>query len=367
MSPPVPCSGILGISPYVGGEASAGGVARVIKLASNEGALGPSPRAVEAYRNEALNLHRYPDGSSWSLRHTIARTHGLNPERIVCGAGSDELMALLANAYADEGTEVLYSRHGFLVYDIVARVAGATPVMVPDQNLTADVDALLAAVTDRTRIVFLANPNNPTGTYLPRTEVERLHAGLPERVLLVLDAAYAEYMDEEDYAAGQDLVERTSNVVMTRTFSKIYALGGLRLGWAYGPAAVIDVLNRVRSPFNVNRAAQAAGVASLEDTEFFAQSRQHNRVWRQWLTDRLRGVGYEVRPSCTNFLLVSFDGLPDDRCNAEAARLALKSQGILVRQMNAYGLPNCLRLSIGTKDEMPVVADAFAAWLEART
>ena len=272
---PAPRPGILDIAPYVGGEH-----AGHIRLASNEGALGPSPRAMEAYQRVAGELHRYPDGGSKDLRNAIAKRFGLDAERIVCGAGSDELISLLIRAYAGPGDEVLYPEHGFLMYPIGAKSVGATPVKAPETNLTTDVDHLLAHVTPRTKLVFVANPNNPTGTYITAEEMARLHAGLPSNVVLVIDAAYAEYMNSNDYSAGQELVDRHPNVVMTRTFSKIFALGSLRLGWAYCPAGIADVLNRVRGPFNVSAAAQAAGVAAVEDAEFLERSRTHNEQWR---------------------------------------------------------------------------------------
>jgi histidinol-phosphate aminotransferase len=248
---PVPGPGILDISPYVGGESQADGVARPIRLASNESALGPSPKAVAAYKALAGEIHRYPDGGAHGLREALGRHHGLDPARIVCGAGSDELIALLLRGYAGPGAEVLYSRHGFLMYPIGAMAVGATPIAVPERALTADVDGFLARITERTRIVFIANPNNPTGTYLSADEMARLHAGLPPNVVLAIDAAYAEFVNRNDYEPGIALVNRAANVVMLRTFSKIYALAGLRLGWAYCPPAIADVLNRIRGPFNV--------------------------------------------------------------------------------------------------------------------
>jgi histidinol-phosphate aminotransferase len=363
MSAPAPRPGILDISPYVGGEAHAPGADRLIRLASNEGALGPSPRAMEAYRQATAEIHRYPDGGSTQLREGLARHHGLDAARIVCGTGSDELLQLLAKCYAGPDDEILYSAHGFLVYPIAAKAVGATPVAAPESGLKADVDALLAHVTERTKILFLANPNNPTGSYLTTEEVRRLHAGLPDHVLLVIDAAYAEYVDRPDYTAGAELVEEFGNVVMTRTFSKLYGMGGLRLGWAYCPDPVADVLNRVRGPFNVNSAAHVAGVAALEDAEFIERSRRHNEIWREWLAARLQELGLTVHPSIANFLLVSFAEVKGGNGVAEAARQFLKSRGILVRQMGAYGLPDCLRMSVGTEDEMRAVVDTLAQFL----
>ena len=351
---PTPRPGILDIAAYVGGESKIAGATRVIKLASNESALGPSPRAMAAYQALAGELHRYPDGASAELRAALGERYGLDPERIVCGAGSDELIALLMRGYVGPGDDVVYSRHGFLMYPIAAKSVGANPIAAPERNLTADVDALLAAVTPRTRVVFLANPNNPTGTYLPRDEMKRLHAGLPSSVLLVIDAAYSEFVVRNDYSAGEDLVVAHDNVVMMRTFSKIYALAALRLGWAYCPPAVADVLNRIRGPFNVNAPALAAGVAALRDQAAVDAARTHNDVWRPWLADALSRIGLTVTPSVANFLLVHFS-------DAEAANAHLLRHGIITRKMAAYGLPQCLRISVGTEDECRAVAEALAA------
>lgn len=355
-SGPRPRPGVLAIAPYVGGDSHAPGVQRLIRLASNEGAFGPSPLAQAAYQAAMAQIHRYPDGGSVVLREAIAAHHGLDAARVVCGAGSDNLLNLLAQIYSGPGDEILYSAHGFLFYPIAARLAGATPVMVPEQGLKADIDALLSQVNDNTRIVFLANPNNPTGSYLSEAELGRLHAGLPEHVLLVVDAAYAEFVTESDYEPGVRLVDRASNVVMTRTFSKIYALGGLRLGWAYAPDGIIDALNRAREPFNVSLPAQAAGVAALEDRAFTTRACEHNRQCREWFSAQVRLLGRKVYPSAANFVLVEFD-TPQQ---AEAMRQSLKSQGVLVRQVGSYGLPCCLRITIGTDDEMRSVLAILA-------
>jgi histidinol-phosphate aminotransferase len=353
--------GIMEITPYVGGESDVAGVERVIKLASNEGALGPSPKAVAAYRDAAASLHRYPDGASADLRQALGRHHGLDARRIVCGAGSDELIALLCRAYAGPGDEVLHSAHGFLMYSIAARAVGATPVAAPETDLTADVDALIGKVTAKTRIVFLANPNNPTGTVLPAAAVARLRAGLPGSILLVIDAAYAEYAMRDDYEPGGDLVDGGDNVVMTRTFSKMYALGGVRLGWAYCPPSVADVLERARNPFNVSAPAQLAGVAALADTAFAERSRRHNDTWLAWTTERLRGLGLVVPPSAGNFILARFPSAAGR--DAEAADAFLKRHGIITRRVAAYGLADSLRITIGREDEMRAVADTLSDFL----
>jgi len=360
MNLPVARPGIEHIAPYVGGESKIAGVERVIKLASNESALGPSPLAIDALVKVAADSHRYPDGSCKPLREALADRHDLDPARIVCGAGSDELITLLCRAYAGPGDEVLYTEHGFLMYSIAARTVGATPIKAPETRLTADVDALLAKLSDSTRMVFLANPNNPTGSYLPESEMIRLRAGLPENVVLVIDAAYAEYMSPtlNDYGPGTRLVEAGENVVMTRTFSKIYALGGLRLGWAYCPAAIADILNRLRNPFNVASAAQIAGIAALSDAPLVERARLHNDQWRAWTTKELRGLGFEVPQSFGNFVLVRFDAEPNR--NAAAADAFLKARGIIARGMAAYGLPESLRITIGLEDEMRAVVAALA-------
>lgn len=353
--------GVMQIAAYVGGESKIPGVDRVIKLSSNEGPFGPSPQSSKAHAAEAGNLHRYPDGGATELRTAIGARFGLDAERIVCGAGSDELISLLCKAYTGPGDEVLYSEHGFLMYPISAKAAGATPVTAPETDKTANVDALLTAVTPRTRILFLANPNNPTGTYLPSSEVKRLRDNLRPDILLVIDAAYAEYATQDDYTPGIELVDAGDNTVMTRTFSKIYGLGGVRLGWAYAPANVIDVLNRVRGPFNVGAAAMAAGIAAMHDVAFEEMSRAHNTKWRDWTAAEFTKLGLDVTPSIGNFLLVCFGSEPTR--GAEAADAFLKTRGIVVRRMGGYGFPNCLRITIGLEEEMRAVVDALAAFL----
>jgi histidinol-phosphate aminotransferase len=361
MSLPTPRPGIMDIAPYIGGDSNIPGVTRVIKLASNEGALGPSPKAVEAYKAMALELHRYPDGSCKALREALAARYGLDASRIVCGAGSDELLGMLCRAYAGPGDEVLYSKHGFLMYPIAAKSCGATPVSAPETNLTTNVDALLAAVTDKTKICFVANPNNPTGSYISADEMKRLRDGLPEHVVLVIDAAYAEFVTRNDYSSGVELVEANKNTVMARTFSKIHALGSARLGWAYCSAEIADVLNRVRNPFNVSAPAQAAGLAALADEPFTELNRAHNEVWMPWLADKLTELGLKVHPSVCNFLLIEFPS--DPARNADAADKFLLSKGIIGRKMGGYGLPQCLRITIGRDDEMRAVVENLALFM----
>ncbi len=369
MPAPTPQPGILDIDPYVPGEsrleegqsARAGAARRVIKLSSNETPLGPSPAAVEAFRASASGLARYPDGSARALREAIGARFGLNPERIVCGAGSDELLNLLAAAYLGPGDEAIYTTHGFLVYRIAILAQGATPVIAEERDLTADVDAILAKVTARTRMVFLANPNNPTGTYLPGDAVRRLREGLPDAVLLVLDAAYADYVQRNDYEAGIELVATTDNTVMTRTFSKIHGLAALRLGWAYCPEAVADVLNRIRGPFNVSAPAIAAGAAAIGDGAHVARAVAHNATWLARVAQALEGLGLRVTPSVANFLLVHFPEAPGR--DAAAADAFLRARGIILRRLEPYGLPHALRMTIGTGEENEAVIEALGAFM----
>ena len=356
-----PRPGILEIEPYVGGKAEAEGAARIVKLSANESALGPSPKAIEAVHAIALAMHRYPDGGARALRRALGTRFGLDPARIVCGAGSDELIQLLTRAYAGPGDEILYSAHGFLMYRLSALGVGALPVAAPERELCADVDALLARLTSRTRMVFLANPNNPTGSYLSSDELARLHAGLPDDVLLVIDAAYAEFVRRNDYAAGLELVDRAENVVMTRTFSKLFGLAALRLGWLYASPAVVDVLDRIRGPFNVGMPAQVAGIAALEDLEHQERAREHNDRWLAWLASKIAGLGVIVHPSVANFVLVRFS--PDGDRSAAAASAHLETHGILARPMAAYGLPECLRISVGLEDENHAVVRSLAEFL----
>jgi histidinol-phosphate aminotransferase len=355
-----PRPGILEIEPYVGGKAGLPGANRVIRLASNENPLGASPLATAAYAAAQGGLHRYPDGTVRELRETIAELNGLEAERLVCGSGIDELIGLLMRGYAGPGDEVLYSQHGFLMYPIAAKSVGATPVSAPEKDLTTDVDALLERVSAKTRLVFVANPNNPTGSYLPPAAMRRLREGLPEGVLLVIDAAYAEFVERDDYEPGVELVEAFDNVVMTRTLSKIYGLAALRLGWAYCSEEVAGVLNRLRGPFNVNAAAQAAGVAALRDEDHVTRSRQHNARWLAWFSDQMHGLGLTVPPSVGNFVLVRFPH--EAGRDATAAAQHLKANGILVRGMAAYGLGDSLRITIGTEADMRAVAEALAGF-----
>jgi histidinol-phosphate aminotransferase len=350
---------VLDIEAYVPGRSKAPGAAKVFKLSSNESPLGPSPKAIAAYQEIGKHLEDYPDGAATELREAIGRAFGLDPARIVCGAGSDDLLNLLGRAYLADGDEAIHTTHGFLVYPIVTLGAGAIPVVAPEHEYTASVDEILKRVTPKTKMVFLANPNNPTGTYVPFDEVKRLHKSLPPHVLLVIDAAYAEYVRRNDYEAGIELVATSENVVMARTFSKIHGLAAVRLGWLYGPAHVIDAINRIRGPFNTNAPAIAAGIAAIEDIAHQERSRDHNSKWLPWLEAEIGKLGLKVTPSVANFVLIHFaDTKTATDCNA-----FLMQRGLILRQVGAYKLPAALRMSVGTEEANRLVVKALADFL----
>ncbi len=345
----------MGISPYVPGKAAADDGRPLIKLSANESPLGTSPRVRDALVAATADLATYPDPGAAKLRQAIANQFGLDPARVIYGTGSDELLHLAASAFAGPGDEVIYVRYGFSVYDIAARRVGATPIVAPDRDYATDVDALLALVTDRTRVVYLANPNNPTGTMSTREEIARLHAGLRPDILFVLDQAYAEYLAPEEDDGGLELARTAPNVFITRTFSKIYGLAAERIGWGYGSAEVIDALHRIRAPFNVTTAGQMAAAVAIADTDWIEASRLHNEKWRGWLAGEVEALGnhgLRVVPSKANFLLVLFEG----RLTAEAAMKGLMAEGYATRWLPGQGLPNALRITIGTEDQTRAVA-----------
>ena len=349
-----PKPGILDISPYVGGRASVPGVVRAHKLSSNESPLGPSPAALAALDQAKASLSIYPEGSARLLRQAIGEFFGIDPARIIAsGGGSDALLHLLANAYLRPGDEVIFGAHAFLVYKIATLANSAKPVIVPEKHgnsgITLDVEAMLAAVTPRTRMVFLANPNNPTGTCLSREEMARLHAGLPESVLLVIDAAYAEYVGAKDYEAGLEMAARFANVAMTRTFSKLYGLAGLRIGWMFASAAVCDAINRIRGPFNTSLMQQLVGIAALKDREHFWAAVKHNDRWLPWVTAEIRKSGLRVDDSMANFVLIHFP--PEGEKIAAKADDFLCRNGIILRGVANYGLPDALRMTVGSEEQ----------------
>jgi len=340
----------MAIAPYVPGRSTTSDAAKAIKLSSNENPLGTSPEAAAAFAEHRDTLSRYPDASATELRAAIAAAHDLDPARVIYGTGSDELLHLVAGAYAGPGDEVIYVRYGFSVYDIAARRVGATPVVVPDRDYGTDVDAILAAVTERTRVIYVANPNNPTGTFCPRAEIARLYAALPPSVMLVMDQAYAEYLSAEDDDHSLDLARTQPNVIVTRTFSKIHGLAAERIGWGYGSVEAIDALHRIRAPFCVTTAGQKAAIAALSAHDFVAESREQNRIWRTWFTEQIAqmgNAGLHAVPSQANFVLVRFEG----PVSAEAAYHGLMREGFIVRWLPGQGLPDALRMTIGSEAE----------------
>jgi histidinol-phosphate aminotransferase len=365
MTKPQPKDWILGISPYVPGKAASDDGRKLIKLSANESPLGTSPKAREAFMAATADLATYPDPGAAALRQAIAAQHGLDPARVIYGTGSDELLHIAASAYAGPGDEVLYVRFGFSVYDIAARRVGATPVIAPDKDYATDIDALLACVTDKTRVVFLANPNNPTGTFSTREEIARLHAALPGNVLLVIDQAYAEYLAPEDDDGAVEFAKRAANVFVTRTFSKIFGLAAERIGWGYASAEVIDALHRIRAPFNVTTAGQAAAAAAIGDVEWVERSRAHNRKWRAWLAEEIEALGnhgLKAVPSQANFLLILFEG----KLSAETAYKGLMDAGYATRWLPGQGLPQALRITIGTEDQTRDIARLLRNMAEER-
>ena len=355
-----PQPGIIDIALYVGGKSHVAGHNDVLKLSSNENPFGPSPKARAAYVAAAGELHRYPSTDHAALRAAIAGVHGLDADRVICGVGSDEVIHFLCQAYAGPGDEVLYTEHGFLMYKISALAAGATPVQVPERERVVDVDALLAACTPRTKLVFIANPANPTGTMIGAADVARLAEGLPPQAILVLDGAYAEFA--EGFDGGLALVEARDNVVMTRTFSKIYGLGGLRVGWGYGPRAIIDVLNRIRGPFNLSNAALATAEAAVRDQDYTSFCRDENARLRVWLAEQLAALGIPSDVSMANFVLARFA----DAAEAAACDDFLQSRGVIVRRVASYGLPHCLRITVGDEAGCHRVIEGIAAFREGR-
>ncbi|GHD99070.1 histidinol-phosphate aminotransferase [Defluviimonas sp. 20V17] len=349
-----PQPGIMDIALYEGGQSHVAGIENAVKLSSNENPYGPSQKARDAYARAVHQLHRYPSTDHAALREAIAEVHGLDPARVICGVGSDEVLTLLCQAYAGPRDEVVRTEHGFLMYDVLTRAVGATPVVAPERDRVVDVDAILAACTKKTRIVFLANPNNPTGTMIGGAEVARLAEEMPKQAILVLDGAYAEYV--EGFDGGKALVEARSNVVMTRTFSKIYGLGGLRIGWGYGPKQIIDVLNRIRGPFNLSVAQLETAEAAVRDQDWVVKCRTDNTRLRAWLAEALAEVGVPSDTSTANFILARFASAAE----AEACDAHLKSQGLIVRRVAGYGLPHCLRITVGDEASCRRVAHAVA-------
>ena len=358
---PSPNPGVLRIDPYEMGAATIGGQPAAMKLSANESPFGPAPAVLEAMRQALERVHRYPDGSQSALREAIAEVHQLDPSLIVCGNGSEDLIGVLIRAYVAPGDELLLSENHFVMCRIYGLALGADVVTAPERDFVMDVDALLARVGPSTRMVVLANPNNPTGTYLPADEVRRLLDNLPEAVMLLLDGAYAEYVTKTDFDAGASLVESRRNVVMTRTFSKIYGLAGLRVGWAYCPPSVIDAIQRVRAPFSTNAVAAAAAAAAVQDQAHVAAVRRHTADWQTRIRDELQPLGLTVVPSVTNFYLMLFDGCGDK--TAAGAAAALEASGIAPRPADPSGADDALRITVGTDEENEAVLETLHAYM----
>ena len=361
MSGPKARPGVMRLAPYVQGQSSIEGVSNPIKLSSNESSQGPSPKALDAYRKAAEQLNRYADGSQSELRNAIGEVHGLDPQRIIGGNGSDELIQLMARAFVGEGDEALLSENGFIMSNIHCTAQGAELVIAPERGFKVDVDAMLARVSERTRFCTIANPNNPTGTYIDGSELRRLHAGLPDDCLFLIDEAYAEYVTAEDYETGIALADEFDNVVVTRTFSKIYGLPFLRIGWAYCSREIVDPVQRIRTPFNTNGAAMVAAAAAVRDTAYIKTIREHNAQWRERIGIALTAMGIEVIPSQANFYLLRFD--PDSGKSGSAAAAFLQSRGIIPRP--AGGSDQFLRITVGLEQENEAVLSAMADYMDA--
>lgn len=361
---PQPKPGIREIRPYQPGKAKAEGVANPVKLSANENPLGSSPKAQAAFLDAAAKLHVYPDPRASIVRAAVAEHFDLEPERLIFGCGSDEIFQLLNQTFLEPGDNMVQGEYGFSAFAIGARACQAEVRFAPEPGYRIDVDELLKQVDERTRLVFLANPGNPTGTWIPFSEVERLHRELPPSVVLVLDGAYGEFALDARFDDGLDLARRASNVVVTHTFSKLHGLAGLRVGWGYGPVEIIAAMDRIRLPFNINVPAQSAAVAALADAEFQQRSIALMETWRPWLTQQLGGLGLEVvGPSAANFVLVGFPTTPGK--TAAEADAFLSSKGLLVRAVGLYGLPDHLRITIGLEENNRAIVDALAEFMDA--
>ncbi|MDX2083130.1 MAG: histidinol-phosphate transaminase [Rickettsiales bacterium] len=347
------------IESYKPGKAKIG-ESSAIKLSSNENALGSSPKAIEAYKNHINDIVRYADGSCTNLRNALAKKNNIDAERIVCGAGSDEILAFLTSAFAGVDDEIIYSEYGFLMYPISAKRVGAKAIKVKEKNLKADIESIIAAITPKTKIIFIANPNNPTGSYLNKSEIEKLIKGTPKNILIVLDHAYEEFVELPDYPNAIELVNQNENVVVTRTFSKIYGLASLRIGWCYSSLEIAEILNKIRGPFNVGGPAQIGAIAALQDEEFFIKSKNHNSKWLKIFFEKLvQNKNIIAHPSVANFILLDFGSLE----NCKKANQKFLNNGVILREMQAYGLENCLRMTIGNEEEnlrvLKIISDEF--------
>ncbi len=354
----IPKQCILQVEPYTGGNHKINSD-QIVNLASNESAIGPSPKVIDLLKSPYQAINRYPDGSALLLRRAISEKYKIEVDKISCGAGSDELIDILVRSFAGVDDEVLYSQYGFLMYPIVAKTNGSIPVAAPEYNFRTDIHSILSSITKRTKVILIANPNNPTGSYLTKIEIELLCREVPKNILIVIDSAYAEFVEKDDYEPGIEFVNKYENLVMTRTFSKLYGLAFLRLGWSYSSKYIAEIINKVRLPFNVNGLAQKAGIEALSDSEHEKLIIRNNNKNLSWLTDSLKSIGFEVLPSVANFILVKFN----DNNHANLAHKFLLEEGILVRKVEAYGLPNFLRISVGKKEEVELLVKKLDSFI----
>ena len=350
---------MLDISPYVPGKSDSGSTKRIIKLSSNETPLGTSDKVLNVLKNSTINPYRYPDGSANNLREALAKKHSLGKDRIICGNGSDEILSLLAHCFSGPGDEVIYSQHGFLVYPIAVKAAGANPVTAPEKNLRSDVESIIKLSTNNTKLCYIANPNNPTGTYLSIEELVALRRGLPEETILVIDSAYAEYVEKSDYSDGINLVNKYDNIVCTRTFSKIYGLAALRIGWMYASRDIVEYMNRIRLPFNTNSIAQTAAIEALKDNDFIKNAKKHNDIWKPWIEKKLQEIGLDTVDGVANFVLAKFN----NELQANLCYQFLEKKGILVRSIKEYKLPEYLRITVGLEEENKIMCEEIKNFL----
>ena len=360
--------GINDLSPYEPGKPIEDlerelGIKNAVKLASNENPVGPSPKVLQSIENILKNTHRYPDGNATKLKEVIGKKFSVKPNQVTIGNGSNDIIEFIARSFLGTDDSAIYSEHAFAVYPLVVKAVGAEGIEVPAKNFSHDLDAMLDSIKSNTKIIFIANPNNPTGTYIPKREVERLVNNIPKNILLVIDSAYSEFVDRPDYTDGSEFVSANNNVVMLRTFSKIYGMGGLRLGWSYAPDSVLDILNRVRSPFNVSYPAIVSGIAALGDDEFLEMSQEHNQKWLKWTSDEIKSLGLTSADSVCNFVVVDFPNNNNLKKTAENADIFLKSKGIIVRRMGGYGLPDSLRITIGLEKEMKYLIESLKIFM----
>ncbi len=356
-----PKRGIDTINLYTGGVSKISGLENIIKLSSNESPFGPSAKVAEAYKKSSNKLSRYPELTAESLQTIIAKKHNLNPDQIICGTGSDEILIFTVLTFCSPGDEVIHAEHGFEMYPIMTKYAGAESILASEIDYKINIESVVNKITDSTKIIFIANPNNPTSTYLNRKELRSLLNLVPKRIVVVIDAAYAEFVDAQDYDKSFDLANEFENVLITRTFSKAYSLAGLRLGWGYGSKNLIDLLKKIRPPFNLPPGAIAAGIAALDDDQHLQKVVDHNSSVKSWFIKELNQLGFKAFETQTNFVFVI---IPEKgKQNAGNVNNFLLSRGIAVRYLLSYGLKNAIRITLGTKTELNQTLNALKEFL----